>query len=86
MAHRIEVATKILDTRAQIKKKHFENAGLSGKINDVQIVDVYTIDNDFDNSQLSKISSMFSNKVFQEAGINEAKALGLKGLKELLFQ
>jgi len=37
MVQRIEVVSRILDAREQIKKKHLEESGFSGRIDDVKI-------------------------------------------------
>lgn len=74
MADRIEVQSKIPDARAQVRKSQFEGIGFSGKINDVQIVDVYTVDADLDDSQLKAIASMLSNPITQQARVNQFQA------------
>ena len=71
MVHRIEVVSKILDAREQIKKRHLEESGFSGKVDSVHISDVYTIDADFTPEQLERISSMLSNKVFQKVAVGK---------------
>lgn len=74
MAQRIEVVSKISDAREQIKKRHLEESGFSGKINDVKVSDVYTIDADLSPDQLGRTSLMLANGVFQEAVVGETKA------------
>ncbi len=71
MAHRIEVVSKIPDARAQLKKRQLESAGFSGRLDEVQIADIYTIDFDIDERRLRQISSMLSNDTFQEVGLAE---------------
>ena len=44
MAHRIEVSSIIPDTRATVRKRHLESLGFAGRVEDVNLVDVYTVD------------------------------------------
>src|SRR3989339_2208693 len=60
MAHRIEVASKIPDTRAQVRAKLLASL--------VSIVDVYTIDRHFSTSQQKSIISMLANPVMHATG------------------
>ena len=53
MANRIEVAQIVPDARAEVKKRELEAIGFSGKVDNVELVDVYTIEED-----LSKEVSM----------------------------
>jgi phosphoribosylformylglycinamidine synthase subunit PurSL len=57
MAHRIEVSTKVNDTRSEVltKKIGFEAIAL----------DIYTIDKSFNHHELAKIADMLSNPVSQ---------------------
>lgn len=75
MAHRIEVASKIPDTRAAVRKKEIESAGFSGKINTVKLADVYTVDTDLNPEALQKVASMLANPVFQEPNLNRSLSL-----------
>ena len=74
MTQRIEVVSKIPDAREQIKKRHLEKSGFSGRVDDVKISDVYTIDADLTPEQLERTSSMLANQVFQKVvvGVSEA--------------
>ena len=72
MAHRIEVASKIHDTRAQVRKKEINSIGLSGKVDDVKLVDVYTIDSELTREDLDRTASMLANPVFQKAEIDNS--------------
>ncbi len=69
MAHRIEIISKIPDARAEVRKRKLEGMGFSGKIKDVRIADVYTIDASLGGSQLEKIAAMLSNPVIHETFI-----------------
>lgn len=64
MAVRIEVATTVFDTRADLRKKKLQNLGYKN-IKDIQILDVYTIDKDFTTAQLEEIGSRIANPVTQ---------------------
>lgn len=70
MITRIELTTKITDTRAQVRKKKIENIGFSGKIKALSLFDVYTVDKKLTSAQLEKISSALANPVTQIASIN----------------
>ena len=72
MVHRIEISSKISDTRALVKKRKLESMGFKDRVNDINLVDVYTIDSEFNNGELAKIASMLVNPVFQKAAINES--------------
>ncbi len=72
MANRLEVTSKVLDTRAEARKIKIESMGL--KVDEVNIVDVFTIDSTNNSLDLEKAASMLSNPVTQEAGINQPKA------------
>lgn len=70
MVSRIEVKTKIADTKALVLKKHLESIGFKGKIKNLWLVDVYTIDKEFKKTDLEKIASMLTNPVTQQGVIN----------------
>jgi len=72
MANRIEVITKTGDTRADVRKRKIQSMGFH--VDDVSLVDVYTLDISPDEDELSSVASMLSNPVTQEAGINQPKA------------
>ena len=63
MTQKIEVASKILDTRAEVRKKQLIDMGFS--VNNVELADTYTFDIDFNETDLSKVSNNLSNSVFQ---------------------
>lgn len=64
MAQKIEVASKVLDTRASIRKKELNSMGF--KVNTVDLVDTYTLDNGFNDEQLKIIGETLSHPVFQK--------------------
>ena len=66
MVNRIEIISKIPDTRALVREKKL------GK--PVTIVDVYSIDKKFTAQQLRNITSMLTNSVVQEVSINTGLA------------
>ncbi len=72
MANRVEVITKTGDTRAEVRKKKIQSMGFS--VDDVRLVDVYTLDISLNEKELSSVASMLSNPITQEAGINQPKA------------
>ncbi|MDP7506144.1 MAG: AIR synthase-related protein [Candidatus Woesearchaeota archaeon] len=69
MPHRIEIKSKIPDARAEVRKKDIKDMGISG-INTVNIVDVYTTGKDFNDEELSSISSMFTQQVVYKAAVD----------------
>lgn len=68
MVSRIEVTTKVFDTRADIRKKRLLKSGYK-KIKNIYIKDIYTIDKSLVPSQLTKIASALSNPVTQRSHI-----------------
>lgn len=76
MAIRIEVVTRVTDTRAVVRKNNFNSLLKHGKIHDVEIIDVYTIDKKLTPSQINKVSDMLANPVTQS--INSSKNLQKK--------
>lgn len=68
MVQRLEVFSKIDDARGKIKKRKIESMGF--KVKDVRIADAYTLDSDFSPENLSKISFMLANSVFQTTSPN----------------
>ncbi len=67
MPHRIEVAQTVPDTRAEIRKKEIHSMGFSEKINKLELIDVYTIDNNLSDDDLKKVKEMLINPVFQKS-------------------
>jgi phosphoribosylformylglycinamidine synthase len=72
MASRIEVITKTGDTRADVRKRKIHSMGFP--VDDVSLVDVYTLDDSVKSSELDNVAAMLSNPVTQEVGINQPKA------------
>lgn len=68
MAVRIEIGSKINDTRAAVRKKSLSDLSFFPKITDLVIVDVHTIDKDFSKNDLSKIALALSSQVSQVTG------------------
>lgn len=71
MAHRIEIVQIIPDTRAQVRKKDLDSIGFSKKVDDVKIVDVYTIEGDLPKPDLERVKGMLANSVFQEGSVDD---------------
>lgn len=76
MVHRIVVKSKIPDTRARILKTRLEETGFRGKIKNIWLVDIYTIDKKIKKQALEKIALMLTNPVTQRAGINKTEEPG----------
>jgi len=62
---RIEVASKIFDTRAKVLREKLTKLGLLNQKNDLRVYDVYTIDKNFTEIEIEKIAAMLSNPVTQ---------------------
>src|SRR4030042_1740465 len=69
-AHRLEIVSKIKDSRASTFVKKVDSFGF--KIADAAIADVYTINKDFPEEELNKISDLLINSVTGEARIDSA--------------
>lgn len=63
MAVRIEVFSKSIDARAQVKLKKFKSGGFN--VDKVEVLDVYTIDKKFSKNKLKKIAESLSNPISQ---------------------
>ena len=63
MAHRIEIFTSKSDTRSEVMKQKLVSLGFS--IEKATVVDVYTINKDFDPETLKNISKILSNPITQ---------------------
>ncbi|MCK4271550.1 phosphoribosylformylglycinamidine synthase, partial [bacterium] len=74
MTNRIKVISRIPDARAQIRKKQLADIGLSAKIEDVQLVDVYTTDVELADAQLKEIAATLFSPIVQEVQVDEPGA------------
>ena len=70
MAHRIEVASTIHDPRSADLQRKLTRAGILG-INDLKLVNVYTIDGKIDPTQLEDVARGLYNRVVQQATVNQ---------------
>ncbi|MFA6991807.1 MAG: AIR synthase-related protein, partial [Candidatus Gracilibacteria bacterium] len=69
MASRIEIYTKVNDTRSEVLLKGLKNNGF--KLENAVAVEVYTINKDFKESELKKIAEMLANPVSQRYLVND---------------
>ena len=69
MINRIEIISRIPDTRAKIKKNELHQ--MNKNIDEVFLVDVYTIKKDLNQNQLKEIASSLTNPVYQNSNINQ---------------
>lgn len=69
MINRIEVISRIPDTRAKVKKNQFLQ--VNKNVNEVFLIDVYTIRKDLKLNQLKEIASSLTNPVYQNFKINQ---------------
>ena len=56
MVYRVEIGSKVLDARSSVRKNKFEGRGFAGKINSIEVVDVYTIDMSLSEEEIKKVS------------------------------
>ncbi len=68
MINRIEIISRIPDTRAKLKKNQLHNTNKN--IEEVFLIDVYTIKKDLNQNQLEQIASSLTNPVYQDFKIN----------------
>jgi phosphoribosylformylglycinamidine synthase len=71
MINRIEIYSTILDTRAESKKKTIELIGYKGKIKEVYLADVFSIDKKISSTQLNKVVNSLIDPLVQKAHINK---------------
>ncbi|MFA6017143.1 MAG: AIR synthase-related protein [Patescibacteria group bacterium] len=67
--NRIEIISRIPDTRAKLKKNQLHH--INKNVDEVFFVDVYTIKKDLNQSQLKQIASSLTNPVYQDSKINQ---------------
>ncbi len=71
MVHRIEIRAKIPDSRTVAMKNQIKGFGFEEKVKDIKIIDVYTLDTNFNDEEVKKIASILTNPVSQQSYINE---------------
>ena len=69
MAHRIEILTQVNDTRSEVMKRKLGALGF--QVQSAKVIDVYTVNRDFKNSELENIAKMLSNPVSQSHSIDD---------------
>ncbi|MEK7109993.1 MAG: AIR synthase-related protein [Patescibacteria group bacterium] len=67
--NRIEIISRIPDTRAKLKKNQLHQ--INKNVNEVFLVDVYTVKKDLNQNQLIEIASSLTNPVYQDFKINQ---------------
>lgn len=70
MSARIEISTIHTDTRAQVRKRKIEGRGFV--IEDIFLVDAYTLDTELPEQKITLISQMLTNPVTQQATIHQS--------------
>jgi phosphoribosylformylglycinamidine synthase subunit PurSL len=68
MAHRIEIYTKVNDTRSEVMLNKIKTLGYSAT--NATVVDVYTVNKDFSEKELKSVADILSNPVSQKYLIN----------------
>lgn len=71
MISRIYVLPKGEDVRGNLYVKSFNGLGISGKINEVQILESYLIKHKLNNSQISKVAEALTNPILEEFSIDQ---------------
>lgn len=71
MAHRIEVFTKVNDSRSELMAKKLQSWGFN--VSSATVVETYIVNKDFKKNELKEIAEMLSNPVSQRYGIDEAQ-------------
>ncbi|OGK26146.1 phosphoribosylformylglycinamidine synthase [Candidatus Roizmanbacteria bacterium RIFCSPHIGHO2_02_FULL_39_9] len=71
MPVRIEITAKTFDTRAKVRETKLKKLSVGKKINEVVLVDVYTIDKDFSKKDLHRIASILANPVSQSVSVGK---------------
>ncbi len=66
MLARIEVASKVYDSRASVRKQKFSDFPFFKKITSLSLLDAYTIDKSLSSTQIVQIASALSNPVSQK--------------------
>lgn len=69
MAHRIEIFTKVNDTRSHVLQNKLASLGFP--ITKTTVIEIYTIDKNFKTGELTKIAEILSNPVSQEYLIDD---------------
>ena len=67
MAIRLEIISSIPDTRAITRKNGFKNLEIKNKINEVSVVDIFTIDKKISKKNLKTLAGLFYNPTVQKA-------------------
>src|SRR3990167_3701675 len=71
MPVRIGITAKTFDTRAKVRETKLKKLSVGKKINEVVLVDVYTIDKDFSKKDLHRIASILANPVSQSVSVGK---------------
>ncbi|MCK9186599.1 AIR synthase-related protein [Candidatus Gracilibacteria bacterium] len=69
MAHRIEVVTNVNDTRSEVMRKNLVSEGF--KIEAAKVLEVYTVNKNFNSDEIKKIAEILSNSISQKYKIDE---------------
>lgn len=74
MAFRIEITSKIADARAAIARKQFAGLGLAGKVAEVAIAEVYTVDARLSKSEREAAARVLANPLTEKASLTPVSA------------
>jgi len=74
LATRIEITPTVEDARARMRKRQIEGMGFDGKIQGVQLVDVYTVDAPLERNDLQRVGSMLADTITESASVDTPQA------------
>ncbi len=69
MINRIEIISRISDARAKVKKNQLHQ--INKNVDEVFLIDVYTIKKNLNKNQLKEVASSLTNPVYQDFKINQ---------------
>ncbi len=73
MASRITISYKVPDARAEAKKRAFESLGIKGKVKNVFLSELYTIDKALQHKELIRVGEVLANPILEEFVIGNIK-------------
>ncbi len=72
MSYRIEIKSKIPDSRNLVMMNKIKGFSFEDKIKDIKIVDVYALNSNFNEGEVAKIAEILTNPVSQQSYVNES--------------
>ncbi len=69
-SYRIEVVSRVPDSRSTVKQKQLHTIGFNGQIKQLWLSDIYTIEKELNQNALSKVIAMLSNPITQQGNVS----------------